>query len=83
MNILSWSEIRKLSAAEMQTLLPITITIEGVPLLALDNAADVLTLSDLHPGMQSKLRGLSALGRAGMPPPQKVYASEVKQSIEG
>jgi len=83
MNVISWSELRKLSFAEAEKLLPITLTVEGIPTLAIDKIEDVLVLSDMHPAMQIKLKVLSARARMGMPPPKKVFANDVKEPIEG
>ena len=69
MNTISLSEFKALGSAKIKELLPLTIFVDGEPEMVVDKPENVITLSDLHPRVQNRLRGQEQLARAGMPAP--------------
>jgi len=81
MNIISWSELRSLSATETLKILPVTITVNGFAVMGLDKIEDIMITSDLHPNVKMQLKAREQMARAGMPPTKKIFACEVKEPV--
>lgn len=77
MNQLSHTDLRRLSAAELEKLVPVELTINGFPRFVIDTPENIITLSDLHPRVRIQLKALERKARLGMPKVQKVFALDV------
>lgn len=72
MRQMSLSDFRKLRVIDMQDMLPVTITAEGVPVAQVVNPDDVIVIGDLHPRLQNRFRAMEKKSRIGMPKAEKV-----------
>lgn len=72
------SEFRKLSAAEIEIMLPLTLLADGKPIAYITRQEDVVVISDLHIRVQNKFRALEKKVRIGMPKPEKIVKTKVE-----
>jgi|WetSurMetagenome_2_1015567.scaffolds.fasta_scaffold991637_1 hypothetical protein len=73
MNILAFSDVRRLSSPDLMKLAPIMVTVDGVECYVISKAEDVAVIGDLHPRVRNTIRNLIARARIGMPKDSKLY----------
>ena len=79
MNVISWTELRKLPGEDRDKLLPFTVTIDGEPMYILEAIGNVIPLTDLHPAVRKQLRAQEGKARLGMPPTVTITSSLVAE----
>jgi len=72
MNQVSWSELRRISAANVVPQLPLEVLVDGTPTFVLSGIDDAIVVSDLHVRVKNKLRAMERRARAGMPKPVRI-----------
>lgn len=73
MKAINYSELKKLFAPQPKAesiaeLLPLTILLNGTPIMMLSKIEDVINLKDMHPRVQHQLRANENKARVGMIP---------------
>jgi len=81
MHTITFSDMKRLSLADLKVLLPVTVTFEAEPALMVDVPENIITLTDLHPRIKIQLRAAEQKARLGMPKPEQVYTSHVFGTI--
>ena len=69
MNIITWSKLKTTPRAEIEAMMPLTVTFDGEPVGIFSKAGDVIVIGDMHPRVQMQLRAREQLARKGMPTP--------------
>jgi hypothetical protein len=76
MNQVKFSDLSKIinkgGVAGLSEVLPLQIVVNCEPIFVLDKVDSVVVLSDLHPRVQHRLRGIELRARSGMPKVEKV-----------
>ena len=79
MNTITKSEFTKLSAEELQKVIPLVLTIDGAPVAMIVNPADIIYLGDLHPRVRVQFKAREVQVRAGMPRGEvKIHIDELR-----
>jgi hypothetical protein len=72
MNILSYTEFHKLTAPEIQRVMPCIVKFNGEPIAIVADFNNTIDISEMHPWMKKKMRILETRARRGMPNPTVV-----------
>lgn len=78
MHTMSMSEFRKLDREGIKSILPVLLTFDGAPLCVASSPDGVIVIEDLHPRVRNALKAQEKKARGGLPPPEKLFAVDVK-----
>lgn len=76
MNETTLTDIRRLSVAQINDLVPLVLTANGEPVFIIEKLENVIALSDLHINVRHQLRAQEQKARVGLPSPLHVYARD-------
>jgi len=66
------SDFKRLSIEEAKRLMPAVLLFEGEPIALFCDIRNTIDLTGLHPHMRAKIKALEAVGRAGLPPAERM-----------
>ncbi len=76
METISLTDLKRMSGITIKTHLPLQVTMEGEATFVFEHVDNVITLSDLHPRIQTMLRAIERKARLGMPKAEQLYMRE-------
>ena len=74
MKIIAFSEFRKLNNNDLDEMLPLLVTFNGIPVGIMGKIEETISLGDMHPRVRQQFKAREAQIRLGMPPAEKVDA---------